>query len=384
LTFSVSRRTGTLLVVACLTVMAAATIAPALPRMADAFAHVPRADLLTKLVLTAPALAIALGAPAAGAIIDRFGRLTLLRGSLLLYGLAGSAPYLLDDLYAILATRVALGFAIAGTMTTMTALSGDYFTGEARGRFAGLQSFAMSIGAVVSVGLGGVLADVDWRLPFLLYLAGWAVLVPTALFLDEPRRGGSHAPAPTDAARLDGRKLTAVYAITFFAVAVFYMTAAQLPFLVREIGVASSAAAGAAVATSSLVSAFGSAAFVRFRAGSGVLGVYAWAFAFMAAGYALIGVADSYFVVIAGVVLSGFGVGLFFPNSNLWVLAIAPAALRGRVVGGLTASIFLAQFCSPILTQPVVALHGLDGAFVAAAAALAVVTVALTVVRQRR
>ena len=125
-------RKAALLAVACLTVMSAATISAALPRMADAFPHVERVELLTKLVLTVPALAIAVCAPFAGAIIDRFDRLTLLRGSLVLYGLAGTAGYVLHDLQAILASRVALGVAVAGTMTTMTTLVGDYYAGEAR------------------------------------------------------------------------------------------------------------------------------------------------------------------------------------------------------------------------------------------------------------
>ena len=88
--------------------MAAATIAPALPRMADAYGEVASVELVTKLVLTMPALAIALCAPLAGAIIDRFDRLTLLRGSLVLYGLAGAAGYVLLDLNAILASRLRL------------------------------------------------------------------------------------------------------------------------------------------------------------------------------------------------------------------------------------------------------------------------------------
>jgi MFS family permease len=374
-------RKAALLAVACLTVMSAATISPALPRMADAFRHVERVELLTKLVLTVPALAIAVCAPFAGAIIDRFGRLALLRGSLLLYGIAGAAGYVLHDLESILASRIVLGVAVAGTMTTMTALVGDYYVGEARGRFASLQSFVMSIGAMAFVGLGGVLADIDWRLPFLIYLSGWAVLVPAALFLHEPRHATSRDPEPGEAVRLSLPRISAAYAITYFAVALFYMTPSQLPFLARAIGVESSAAAGLAVGLSSALAAAGSAAFPRFRRFNTVLGVYAWAFAFMAAGYVLIGLAESFGLILAGVVLSGIGVGLFFPNSNLWVLALAPPRLRGRLAGGLTASIFLAQFCSPLLLEPVVGYASLGAAFVVAAAAMGAVAVTLALLR---
>lgn len=376
-------RKSALLLVACLTVMAAATIAPALPRMADAYRDVARAELLTKLVLTVPALAIALCAPLAGAIVDRFGRLTLLRGSLLLYGFAGAAGYVLHDLHAILASRFALGVAVAGTMTTMTALVGDYYSGEARGRFASLQSVAMSIGAMAFVVLGGVLVDRDWRLPFLLYLSGWAVLVPAALYLHEPHRAATAQGERGDATELAPRQVLAAYAITFFAVAMFYMTPAQLPFLIRTIGVNSGLAAGVAVGTSSLLAAVGSAVFPRFRRLTGVLGVYAWAFGFMACGYALVGSASSFALVLAGVVTSGVGVGLFFPNGTLWVLSLAPPRLRGRIVGGLTASIFLAQFASPLLLEPVVARTSLGHAFLLAAGTMAALALALALLGRR-
>jgi len=168
-----SGRKFALLCVATLTILAPTVIAPALPRVVEAFRGVPHVDLLAKLMLTLPALFIAVGAPLAGAIVDRFGRMGLLRGCLALYGFAGAAGYVLDDLYAILASRALLGVAIAGSMTTLTALVGDYFHGEERARFASLQSMSMSLGAMVFVGVGGLLADVSWRLVFLVYLAGW-------------------------------------------------------------------------------------------------------------------------------------------------------------------------------------------------------------------
>ncbi|MET0679970.1 MAG: MFS transporter, partial [Burkholderiales bacterium] len=361
MTADAGRKTA-LLLVACLTVMSAATIAPALPRMAAAFSAAPNAELLTKLVLTAPAVAIALCAPFAGGLVDRFGRVGILRASLVLYGLAGTAGYVLDDLYAILASRAALGVAVAGTMTSVTALVGDYYSGEARTRYAGLQSLVMSLGAVVCVAAGGLLADIGWRLPFLIYLTGWAVLVPVLLYVAEPRRAGATAVARGHGALPRG-SIAAAYGITFFAVAMFYMIPVQMPFLLRAIGVESGAAAGAVVAAASLTAAAGSAWFARLRRASGVLGVYAWAFALMAGGYALAGLAGTFGGALAGAAVAGVGVGLFFPNSNLWVLALAPPSLRGQLAGGLTSAIFLAQFSSPILVHPLVAATSLARAF---------------------
>jgi MFS family permease len=381
-TADLGRKTA-LLLVACLTVMSAATVAPALPQMAEAFSAAPNAELLSKLVLTAPAVAIALCAPFAGVLVDRFGRVGILRASLVLYGLAGTAGYVLDDLYAILASRALLGVAVAGTMTSVTALVGDYYSGEARTRYAGLQSLAMSLGAVVCVGAGGVLADLGWRLPFLLYLTGWAVLVPVLLYVVEPPRAASAPAARGHGTAFPRGPIAAAYAITFFAVAMFYMIPVQIPFLLRAIGVESGTAAGLVVAAASLTAAAGSAWFARLRRSNGVLGVYAWAFGLMAAGYALAGVAGTFAGALGGASIAGVGVGLFFPNSNLWVLAAAPPALRGQLAGGLTSAIFLAQFSSPLLVHPLVAATSLARAFVTAAVLMAIAAGALAIGRRR-
>jgi MFS family permease len=161
----------------------------------------------------------------------------------------------------------------------------------------------------------------------------------------------------------------------------FYMIPVQMPFLLRTIGVESSTAAGIVVAAASLTAAIGSAWFARLRRSNNVLAVYAWAFGVMAAGYALAGLAGSYAGVLAGAAVAGIGVGLFFPNSNLWVLALAPPALRGRLAGGLTSAIFLAQFCSPLLVHPLVAATSLAGAFTIAAAVMGLAAAVLALDR---
>jgi len=111
--------------------------------------------------------------------------------------------------------------------------------------------------------------------------------------------------------------------------------------------------------------------------------IYGWAFGLIAAGYALIGLASSYAVVLAGALVSGLGVGLFFPNSYLWLLALAPERLRGRLSGGLTMAVFLGQFFSPLLAQPLIAAVSLPWTFVMVAAAAAAAAALLGSLRGR-
>ena len=378
---ALSRRV-TLLLLASLTVMSSATIAPSMPHMAEVFSGTPNAEFLTKLILTTPALAIVLFAPLAGAIVDRFGRLRFLHANLVLYGFAGASGFVLDDLHQILVGRALLGIAVGGTMTTVSALTGDYFSGEARTRYAGVQSLFMSLGTVVFIGLGGLLADIDWRSPFLLYLSAWLMLIPVALHLEEPKRAARHGPAVGAPEQpLPVATIALAYCIVLLSMIAYYMTPVQIPFYLRQLGVESSALAGLAIILSSLAAAAASFGYSRLRRRNGFLSIYAISFALLAAGYAIIAAAAGYGVLLLGAIISGVGVGFIFPNAHLWVIALAPPRYRGRLAGGMTASLFLGQFLSPIVVQPAVPAFGLAGSFALMAGALVVLAALIFVLR---
>jgi len=63
-----------LLLASTLTVMAGAALAPALPTLQAVFHDTPHVALLTRQLLTVPALFIVLAAPIAGWLVDRVGR----------------------------------------------------------------------------------------------------------------------------------------------------------------------------------------------------------------------------------------------------------------------------------------------------------------------
>ena len=180
---------ATLLFASSLTVMSGATIAPALPAMQAHFADVENVGLLIRLVLTLPALPIVIGAPLAGYLGDRSGRTRLLVGAMVLYAVAGSSGLYLDSLGTILIGRALLGAAVAGVMTSATALVADYYTGADRARFMGWQAAFMNVGGVAFLTGGGALAEIGWRLPFLIYLVALPLALVARVSLPEPSRG---------------------------------------------------------------------------------------------------------------------------------------------------------------------------------------------------
>lgn len=345
---------ATLLLVSSLTVMAGATIAPALPTMEEYFSDAENTGLWIRLVLTLPALLIVLGAPLAGLIVDRRGRMYLLIPSMILYGIAGSSGLYLDSLASILAGRALLGVAVAGIMTSATTLIADYYEGPARSQFMGWQAAFMSFGGVAFLTGGGALAEVGWRWPFTIYLLS-ILLVPLVLYaLFEPVKKEQTTTGSANSNHIDRqpvRLLGFIYGVGLFGMIIFYFIPLQIPFYLKEMIGAGPTASGIAIAASTLFGMVTSLSFGRIHKRMGHVSILGLNFALMAAGYLVIGLADDYMIVLAGLAICGLGMGLMFPNMNVWLTSEVPASMRGRAVGGLTTAVFLGQFLSPVGSQ---------------------------------
>jgi MFS family permease len=352
---------ATLLLSSSLTVMAGATIAPSLPAMRDYFAATPNADYWVRLVLTVPALFIAIGAPFVGTAIDRFGRKPLLAFAVLLYGVAGTSGAVLSDIGMILVGRVLLGLSVAGIMTTATALIADYYIGAARAQFLGFQAGFMGLGGVLFLSLGGFLADVNWRMPFLIYLLALLILPLVVLVLPEPNRTEAIQNLGADATEVFPWRIAGLtYLAAFLSQIVFYLIPVQLPFYLKQLVNSTASQSGLAIALATLLSAASAIAYKQIKTRLSFIGIYAIAFLAMAVGYIVISVSPTYVMVLVGLAIAGAGLGLLMPNMNVCLTSVTPGSLRGRVLGGLTTAFFLGQFVSPILSQPLSSAVGLD------------------------
>ena len=359
----------TLLAASGLTVMSGATIAPSLPAIAEQFAATANAELLTRLVLTIPALSIAICAPLAGLIIDRYGRKRLLIVATFAYVLTGTSGAVLETLPGILVGRALLGVAVACVMTAATTLVGDYLPGPVRARFFGLQSACMAFGGVIVLSVGGLLAELHWTGPFYVYLIALLLIPFMMVTLYEPQRRSDAdppaAPSPPSSGETGSgwRLIALIYGVALATFIAFYMLPVQLPFYLKAMGTPEPSLAGLAIASGAFVAAIVSMSYARLRARLSHRGIVALGFALMGVGYAIVAMADSYAVVVAAMLVNGLGMGSVMPNLSVWLMARAPAALRGRAVGGLSASIFLGQFLSPLAVEPIAGPFGLAAAY---------------------
>jgi MFS family permease len=353
----------TLLLASSLTVMAGALIAPALPKIAEAFEGLPNVVFLSKLLLSIPALFIAVFSPFAGGIIDRLGKIKPMLITMVLYGIAGSAGLYLNDLYQIIASRALLGLGVAVIMTTATTLIGDYFEGEERMRFLGIQGAFMAFGGTIFVSLSGILADFSWRYPFAVYLTSFLVIVLTLFFLYEPSKETSETDRNRQSASANWNLYFTIYLATFFGMALFYLIPTQLPFLMKEIGVTSASMGSIGLVVATFSAAVTSANYRMLARRLNFRQIYITLFGFAALGLFLVQWVDSIGMTVVTMAIAGIGFGLLMPNASLCLIANSPSSIRGKVIGGLTSAVFLGQFFSPILMEPIVQGYGIKSAY---------------------
>ena len=358
-------RSGTLLFGSAMTVLAGATIAPALPEMSLAFQDIPNAEFLVRMLLTVPALFSAIGAPFSGILLDRWGRKPVLIVAVILYGLAGASGYVLGSLYGILAGRALLGLAVAGTTSGFTTLIADYFSGRKLSKFLGYQAAFMAFGGAVFLLVGGLLADIGWRLPFLLYLYAFGILLGVLFFIDEPQIQGAagEQQSQDDTVAVPYRRVAPIYVFAFTATILFFIGPVLLPFLLTNLGDIGSSQIGLALAVSVLFAGIVSLQYQRVKQRLSFQAINTLVFLTIGLGSVIIGISSEYAGILIGLVISGIGVGLLLPNFNLWLLTVIPAATRGRAVGYLTTAVFLGQFLSPIAIQPIASQAGFSAAF---------------------
>ena len=352
--------------------MAAGIIAPSLPEIASVFEHKRNPELLSKLLLTIPALFIALSAPFAGNYIDKRGRIKLLYLSLIVYAITGSSGLYLNNIYHILIGRAILGISIGTIMTITITLIGDYFTGQERIKFISYQTAFIGFAGVAFLTFGGVLANISWRLPFGIYLFSLLLIPLVFKLLYEPDIKHSIEKKKV----IVSGSLTHILFITAFLIMILmYIIPTQLPFYLRSLGMIGNTMSGTGLAAQALGAVISSLLFTQLKSRISFPYMFSIAFIIMGIGYLITGLTHSFAVIHISVFIAGFGFGIMYSNNNLWLIQIAQPEMRGRIMGFLTTFYFIGQFLSPIVIEPIVKWSSL--AFLFRFSAIVMVMIAL-------
>jgi len=346
---------ATLLLTSTMTVMAGAIVAPSLPQIHELFQSHENAGLLTKLIITLPALFIAVSAPFIGLFVDNIGRKNMLLYALMLYGISGSAAFFIENLYLILITRAFLGIAIAGILIATTTLTNNYFSGKERNSFIGIQGAFIGFGGVVFILVSGILADISWQLPFLIYGFAFPVLILSFFSLyetDKLNEIGETEEVSTQ--KIPFIKASLVYFFIFISIVFFFIIPVQIPFVMSRIEGVNNSMIGYAISAAIFAAVLTSLNYKFLKSRYSFPALYFQAFLFMSVGFMIISLSYVYWQIVTGLVISGFGMGLILTSGNFWIQEIAPDRFKDSMIAIATIVSFFGQFISPVFIEPII------------------------------
>ena len=349
-----------LMLAAMMILMGGAAVAPALPLISEAFPDASDASI--SLIVTLPALAIALTGIVLGILSDKIGKIPVLAASVAIFTIAGSSGYYLTSIPAILAGRFILGVGIAGIICTTSALIVCYYDGITRARVLGYQAAAMGVGVLILEVSGGILAGISWRAAFLIYLIGVIIFFGILFTMKEPARQKLDEIKVASEETFPTVPLLFAYITLFMGNLLFFLMPTKFPFLIANMEAARILGENTAL-TAGLFLGIGGCA-------SALLGIFygriAWRFhrytiltvtllAF-GTGLCILGFATSLVMVGVAVILVGIGEGLLMPTILTWIAAVTPRQFLGRAMGGFSVSLNIGQFASALAVVPVIAL----------------------------
>ncbi len=354
----------TLLLLSTLTMMANVAVVTVLPHLSTLFKEVPHIELLSRLMITLPSLAIALLSPVLAPLINRFGKQRSALLALLLFCFFGTAGLYLDSIYTLLASRFLLGVAIAIVMIVATTLVGDYFKAELRNKYMGLQSAFMSLGGIIFIIGGGWLSDLNWRLPFAIYFIGIVIFILVFKYLYDPKE--EHKLIEEEAHLLN-HNLWYIYLLAFILMLVFYILPTQMPFLIMNVFHANGSLTGAIIAMAFIFNAVGALTFVKLKKHFKHRTIYIIGMGVMAFGFMIIGHIHNVYLFFLSSPIMGLGGGILMANMSTWMLSVAHHTKRLNASSYLTSALFLGQFASPIATHSLVSHFGVQHFFILSA-----------------
>ncbi|HJJ47451.1 MAG TPA: MFS transporter [Methanocorpusculum sp.] len=327
-------------------ILGTAAVAPVLGLMRDAFGA---PEVVINLVLTLPPLATALSGFFIGALSDKVGRVKILSGALLFFGLAGVSGFFLEDLYAIIACRLVLGISIAGILPMVSALITEYYAPEIAARYLGYLSASNGICVTVLQTACGALAILGWHYSFLIYILGLAALPFVIIFLKEPvRKSQEEKSSSADEKPMPKVGMYVLVYLTMILCAVMmYLPTVNLSYYLAEAGISDSAFwTGLLLGVFGISSTITGILFWRIASRLSFGRIFALVFGLETAGLITIGISQNIFVICAGLILIGFALGLALPNASAWIGKITPGRVLGKFMSGVTVSIFVGLFCT--------------------------------------
>jgi len=341
-------------------VMGLIVLVPILPAMMAHYRDVPGVDYLIPLMLTLPALCVAVLSPVAGVVVDFFGRRKTCIGALVIYSIVGILPIFLESLSAIIISRVVLGAMEALVVISSTTLIGDYFHGRDREKWLANQTAVASLSSIFLALLGGALGSFGWRGAFAAYGVSIVFAIALLLWTWEPRK--SDEPLEEFAApgaRFPWSTILPISLLAIFGGTMFFTMQIQVSSMLSEYyGISSTSALGLYSGLAGLSVAAGTLLYRRFTARFITPTQLLIAFGLLGVSYVLMNYSPTPQLFTTWLVVNQIGSGMLLPALVVSAMGRLPFEVRGRGTGMFMSGWWLGQ---PLSSQAVAFMRGHNG-----------------------
>ena len=345
--------------VSALTSLPGLAVSPISEKLLTVFPSATELDI--QMLTTLPSLLIIPFVLLAGYLSSRIGHIKLLYIGLSLFLLSGALYFFCTGMAQLIVVSGLLGIGAGIIVPLSTSLVSRFFEGEERTRQYGYVSAITNISLVVATALTGWLADIQWRLPFLVYLLPFfsIILVPAI------RRGESTLRSSVDEnTHLEDNAIDygalSKYMLYYLLITYLVMVVSiDLPFLLDSYGY-DSGVSGMLISLFFLAIMLPGLFINRILA---VLGhsVLLWALLLIGLGLLDIYLYDSILAVIIGCVATGFGYGMAQPYVYDVTASLASASKVTYAFSLLMTMNYVAIVASPFITDGIQHISGVKG-----------------------
>jgi len=332
----------TLLVASALTIMVGAALAPGLHTVAQALG----VSNLAPLLITLPALGAILFAPIFGKAIDRFSPRPVFLVSLWGYFIFGAGGALIHGPVLVGIDRILLGGFAAGVMAAGTAEISHWFKGKDRLNMIAKQGMSIELGGVIFLFIGGILSELHWQAPFLLYVLAFLCVILTAISIPKTARSNDASTQGQDITENTSMRPVILY--TIMAMGLFFSMIISLPTLLTQLDF-SEAHIGYLLSFISLIAVFSAMVMpkivMRFSTNTTLM----LAFMSYSCAHILFASSEQTSLLILAGIFAGIGFGFSIPLLNHTTVERSSEQTRGRNLSWFAMSVFFGQFATSIL-----------------------------------
>jgi MFS family permease len=334
-------------------------------------------------LITMPTAGIVAGGIIAGFLLSRAPARSIMLWMIAAFGIIGMAGMVLQG-WPLLISRFLTGVVATCVSAASTTLVGEHIALKRRPLVLGLQMAGSSLAGIAAMNISGALSDnFGWQASFALFPAIAVLLIVPGSFLIPRSQRPAAAGAADPSVRSGWRLILDMWPLYLFLLAMHatvYTSNSQTVFLLADQGVTSAAVRAQVQSVNQIMIVLAAFSYPVTRMLLGTRWIPAFFLTMAAAGLVTLGLSHNLTQVGIALALMGIGSGTLFPHQSNLVLARASPEIRGRAVGLMVSTQFLADSINPWVYPPLsAAVGGLPNALVAVGLACAAGIVAALV-----